>query len=57
MTSRSAPLALRSASAAVFTILLTAGGLWLSWLAEAALDAVRASGPDSPADLPSPPPV
>jgi nucleoid-associated protein YgaU len=52
MTIRLAPLALRSASAAVVTVLLTAGGVWLSWLAGGgSLDAVRASGPDAPADL------
>ena len=51
MTSRSAPLALRSASAAVFTILLTAGGLAVLAGRRRLLDAVRASGPDSPADL------
>ena len=48
----SAPLARRSASAAIVAVLLTAGGVWLFWLAGgSSLDAVRASGPDAPADL------
>jgi nucleoid-associated protein YgaU len=52
MTAVSAPLARRSASAATVAVLLTAGGLWLFWLAGgSSLDAVRASGPDAPADL------
>jgi len=48
----SAPLARRSASAAIVAVLLTSGGAWLFWLAGgSSLDAVRASGPDAPADL------
>ena len=52
MNAGSAPLARRSASAAIVAVLLTAGGVWLFWLAGgSSLDAVRASGPDAPADL------
>ena len=47
----SARVALRSATAAAFTGLLTMGGVGLFWLAgSGALDA-RTSGPDAPADL------
>ena len=52
MSAGSAPLVRRSASAAVVAAVLTAGGMWLFWLAGgSSLDAVRASGPDAPADL------
>ena len=52
MSAGSAPLVRRSASAAVVAAVLTAGGVWLFWLAGgSSLDAVRASGPDAPADL------
>jgi len=52
MKTGSTLLALRSASAAIVTVLLTAGAVWLFWLAgNSSLNAVRASGPDAPADL------
>ena len=54
----SARVALRSATAAAFTGLLTMGGVGLFWLAgSGALDAVRTSGPDAPADLSFAPPA